>query len=519
MFDVLFFSPGAVMPTLTIDGRTTRVPEGATLLDAARSLGVEIPTLCHRDGHPPQTSCMVCLVRVDGQNKLVPACATVARDGMKVESETDGVRAARRTALELLLGDHLGDCIAPCHVACPAHLDIPRMLRQLAADDRCSAIATVKERIPLPAVLGRICPAPCEKACRRGAKDAPVSICLLKRYVADVDLERDAPYSPTCAPATGRQVAVVGAGPAGLSAAYYLLRAGMACIVYDAADEPGGTLRTAIPEDRLPRRVLDAEAATIASLGGRFATARRIDAVADLMPPADAVVVATGEPGDESPSVAGIGRPGVFVAGGASRPMKMAVRAVADGRDAAAKVEQFLTGKEPVGVGREYSCHVGRVDADEIASYMVGASEAPRVEPAGDGFTADEARRDARRCLHCDCREQADCRLRDWAERYGARPAAWRGERRVFEQQRHEAGVIYEPGKCIACGLCVQITQRAGEELGLTFVGRGFKVKVAVPFDRPLDDGLRRVAAECVRACPTGALTLCEATAADGPDK
>jgi ferredoxin len=498
------------MPLLTIDNREIDAPAGSTILDAARALGIEIPTLCHRDGHPEQTSCMVCLVRVDGSDKLVPSCATIVRDGMRVESENDDIRAARRAALELLFGDHLGDCIAPCHVACPAHLDIPRMLRQIAAGDLRAAISTVKERIPLPAALGRICPAPCERACRRGAKDAPLSICLLKRYVADVDLAQAEPYLPTPATGAAGAVAVVGAGPAGLSAAYYLLRAGLDCTVYEAANALGGALRSAVPEDRLPRDVLDAEIATITALGGRFVTGRRIRSVEELLPGFDAVVVATGEADEGAPPVDGTDRPGVFVAGSARRPMKMAVQAVADGRDAAAKVRQFLAGAESTGVAREYSCHVGRVGDDEIDAFMVEASPDARVEPAGDGFTDDEARRDARRCLHCDCRAQNDCRLRDWGERYDARPAAWRGERRTFEQQRHAAGVVYEPGKCIACGLCVQITREAGEELGLTFVGRGFRVRVAVPFDGTLDAGLRRVAAECVRACPTGALAMRE---------
>jgi len=68
--------------------------------------------------------------------------------------------------------------------------------------------------------------------------------------------------------------------------------------------------------------------------------------------------------------------------------------------------------------------------------------------------------------------------------------------------------VIYEPGKCIRCGLCIQVCARAKEELGLTFIGRGFDVVVGVPFDRPLAEGLRKAAAECAAACPTGALAL-----------
>ena len=165
------------MPKLIIDQREVEVPEGATVLDAARKLGIDIPALCFHEGCNPSTSCLACLVRIGGEERLVPSCATAAAEGMQVESETEAVRQARRTALELLLSDHLGDCMAPCQLGCPAQMDIPTMLRQIAAGQLREAIATVKRDIALPAVLGRICPAPCEKVCRRGDLDAAVSIC------------------------------------------------------------------------------------------------------------------------------------------------------------------------------------------------------------------------------------------------------------------------------------------------------------------------------------------------------
>src|SRR5512142_469020 len=137
------------MPRLTIDHREVEVPPGATVLDAARKLGIEIPTLCFLEGLKPSTSCLVCMVKVRNQNRLVPSCATVAVDGMEIDSETEEVHQVRRTALELLLSDHLGDCLAPCHFTCPAHMDIPAMLRQISAENLRDAIATVKDTIAL----------------------------------------------------------------------------------------------------------------------------------------------------------------------------------------------------------------------------------------------------------------------------------------------------------------------------------------------------------------------------------
>jgi len=517
------------MPKLTIDNREIEVAPGTTVLEAARALGLEIPTLCHREGFEPSTSCFVCVVKVKGKPGLVPSCATVATDGMEVESETDEVRDARRTALELLLSDHLGDCVGPCQAACPAHMNIPLMIRQIAAGRLRDAAATVKQRIPLPAVLGRICPAPCEKACRRGQHDAAVSICLLKRFVGEADLAAGEPWLPQRAPGTGKRVAIIGAGPAGLSAAWYLLRDGHGVTLFDDHEKPGGMLQYAVPEERLPRAVLDGEVALVGRLGAEFRLGARVESVAELRGEFDAVLVATGQlrPGDPErlglpasktgveADRATLATPveGVFAAGGAIRPQKMAVRSVADGRAAAASIHGFLSGASHASrvTRRDFSTHIGRLDEGEMDAFLAEASDAPRVEPAGGleaGFAEAEARDEARRCLHCDCRKPSACRLRRWADRYGARPSRFKGQRRAFVQHRQHDLIVYEPGKCIRCGLCIQLCARAEEELGLTFIGRGFDVVVGVPFDRPIAEGLRKVATECAAACPTGALAL-----------
>ena len=288
------------MCRLSIDGHNVEVESGATILDAARRLGIGIPTMCHMDGCSPSTWCMVCVVKVKGIGKLVPACGSIAEEGMVVETTGTEVRAARRTALELLLGDHVGDCIAPCHSACPAHLDIPKMIREIAAGRYRDAIITVKEHIALPASLGRICPEICEKACRRSAVDAAVSICLLKRFAADVDLASAEPYEPDCKPPSGKRVAIAGAGPAGLAAAYYLRQAGHERVVYDDHPQPGGNLRYALDEDRLPRAVLDAEIGLIARLGVEFRLETHVDSIAEVRREYDAVLVATGKSNSET---------------------------------------------------------------------------------------------------------------------------------------------------------------------------------------------------------------------------
>jgi len=258
------------MIRLTIDGRQVSVPEGSTILEAAEKLAIDIPTMCYRKGYEPPSSCMLCVVKVENSNGLVPACAALAQDGMTVETNCPEVLEARKTALGLLLSDHLGDCIGPCQVACPAGMNIPLMIRQITAGRLRDAIETVKTDIALPAVLGRICPAPCERTCRRAQIDQAVSIRLLKRYVADTDLKSNEPYLPAAAPKKNRQVAIVGAGPAGLAAAYYLLRQGFPCTMFDDNDRPGGMLNRIVEQGRLAPEVLDAEIALIAKLGLEF---------------------------------------------------------------------------------------------------------------------------------------------------------------------------------------------------------------------------------------------------------
>ena len=545
------------MPELWIDNQRVDVPEGSSVLDAARTLGIEIPTLCHLRGCEPSTSCFVCVVRVDDHENplgpakgLVPSCATLARGGMHVQSETAEVHAARKAALELLMGDHLGDCRGPCHTGCPAGMNIPRMIRQIAAGDMAGAIETVKADIPLGAVLGRICPAPCEKVCRRKFHDAAVSVCLLKRFVADWDLAQPQPYLPPRRPPTGKRVAVVGAGPAGLSAAYYLLCDGHAVSVLDDHERFGGMLRYGLMvaeggQDRLPATVLDAEAAVIERMGARFEFGRRVFhdiAAEELRLQFDAVVLATGTMDPigaellrtQEQSAVPAGQARLFAAGGAAgHGGRMAVRALADGHAVAGNVTRYLAGvtKKPPKV---FNCRMGKPLPEELTKFLANASAAARVEPAEAsrdregavlaGFTNAEAVAESRRCLRCDCRKAGDehaasypCKLRQWAQVYGV-ASAHREQAtakiegnpppgRVFKQLDHPQ-IIYESGKCISCGLCIQIAAQAGEKVGLTFIGRGFDVRVGVPFDKPLAEALTRSALACAEACPTGAISV-----------
>ena len=346
------------MPKLSIDGREVEVREGATVLHAARALGIDIPSLCHLDGFEPSTSCMACVVRIDGARSLVPSCATPARDGMEVESETADVRAARRTALELLVSDHTGDCVAPCQTADAAHADIPAFLRRVASGDVEGAAAILEAAGIWLDDPDRLDLARAEKACRRGRFDEALAIGRLARFASEMRV-----------------------GP------------------------------SAVEEE----------------------------------PP------------------------------------------------------------EP----RTFSVRTGRLSPEEMVAFLgdgEGAGQARPAEPEG-AFLLEEAQAEARRCTHCDCRQAHSCRLRDACEAYGVQVRRFRTARRPLEVDRSHPDILHEPGKCILCGLCVQVAERAGERIGLAFVGRGFGTRLRTPFGVPLAAALGDSAGACADVCPTGALS------------
>ncbi|MFW6169267.1 MAG: 2Fe-2S iron-sulfur cluster-binding protein [Planctomycetota bacterium] len=516
------------MPTITIDDQTVEVRDGATILEAAEQLNIEIPTLCFMKGYTPSTSCLVCAVKDRKTGKYLPACATRAVDAMQLDNITDEVSDMRRMALELLLSNHAGDCLAPCFFACPAHMDIPLMLEQIGQRNVHEAIKTVKRDIALPAVLGRICPKPCEKACRRKGIDTPVAICELKRYVADADLDTEDPYMPACRPATGSQVAIVGLGPTGLAASYYLRQQGHECVVYEKQPEAGGRLRVEVDAKDLPRSVLDREIEQVLRLGTQvhWETAivekEKLDSLREQF---DAVLLACGavevqqvERWGLTPARRGITvdrgtyqteSEGLFAAGNAVRGKGLVVRSVADGKEAAQTIDSYLSEGKVRGVSRPFSSKMNKLSEQELAQFLEGSESAAREEPEeGQEYTADAAATQADRCLACDCVAHGDCKLERYSIMYQADPGRFSGQRRRYEVVNRHGNVIFEPGKCIKCELCVKIAASAQQPLGLSFVGRGFDTEVQVPFGDNMDAALSEVARRCVECCPTAALRM-----------
>ena len=670
------------MVNLTINGKAVQAPEGSTILEAARSANIDIPTLCYDKAVEVYGACGLCVVEAEGIPKLLRSCSAKVSEGMVIRTESERVVQSRKIAMELLMSAHDGDCVAPCQLNCPARTDCQGYVGLIANGEYEAALKLIKNKIPLPASIGRVCPHPCEKACRRKNVEEPINIAQLKAFAADMDLKAES-YMPDVMVRSGKRVAVIGGGPAGLTAAYYLNIMGHSVTVYDMMDKMGGMLRYGIPQYRLPKEVLDKEIAIIEKSGVKLVNNVRLGrdfTVASLRAENDAVIVAVGAwqsssmrtPGEELEGVYGgidflraviqqnppaIGEK-VAVCGGGNTAMdacRTAVRLGAkevyvvyrrtraempadrleiDEAEEEGVIYKFLTNPlsfngedgrvksitlqvmepgEPDASGRRRPVPVegkteeiavdsvilaigqklvqgdvselalnerGNISADadffttniegvfaigdatnrgaSIAIEAIG--EADRCAKAVDaflrgesmetrvpyisqrdesrvdysdrqkqsritpgvlppdvrnksfdevslGFTEEEAKAEASRCLECGCREYFKCKLLNAAQRYDIHPERFAGEMPQQYTRDDNAFIERNTAKCILCGLCVRSCREVMDIHAIGLMGRGFKTDVSPAFALPLDQTKCTNCGLCVQLCPTGALT------------
>lgn len=281
---------------VTINGTVCTGTSGQTILEIAEANGINIPNLCHNGQLKHYGGCSLCVVEAEGSPKLLRACSTIAADGQVIHSESQRVVRTRKISMELLMSDHDGDCRGPCVVRCPGGINAQGYVQAIAHGDDKEAVRIVKERLPLPACIGRVCPHPCEESCRRQMVEEAISICYLKSFAADRVIKAGG-YMPPKEAATGKRVGIIGGGPGGLTAAYFLSLKGHRVTVVDAMPQMGGMFRYGIPEYRLPKAVLDEEIAEIASVGVEMKNNYRIGetiSFEDFRQKYDAVVVAIG---------------------------------------------------------------------------------------------------------------------------------------------------------------------------------------------------------------------------------
>lgn len=261
--------------TLTINGKKITAEAGMTILEAARENAVYIPALCHDPLLAPLENCRLCIVAIEGEEKFKASCATQVEEGMVVTTTNDEIKATRKLLLDMLLDDHYGDCVPPCQLTCPAHIDIQGYIALIRQGLYLEAVKLIKEKNPMPASIGRVCPHTCEFACRRNLVDEALAINPLKRFASDVERKSGTRILPAVPEESGKKVAIIGGGPAGLSAAYYLRSLGHGATIFECLDKLGGMLRYGIPEYRLPKAILDWEIDGILSLGVNVQTAKR----------------------------------------------------------------------------------------------------------------------------------------------------------------------------------------------------------------------------------------------------
>ena len=288
---------------ISINGKEVDGHVGEMILDVARRENIDIPALCAEERLEPFDSCGVCVVEIEGKG-VFKSCSTPIEEGMSIQTKSPEAEAVRKAALELLLSNHWGDCIAPCRTACPAQTDCQAYVSLTANGLYLDGLKILYQNLPLPASFGRICPAPCEDACRREIAEEPVQIRHMKRFLADHGYD----YVPPVGKSTGKHVAIVGGGPAGLSAAFFLRQHGHDATIYDAMPAMGGMLRYGIPEYRLPQSVIDRELDVLRRMGITFRNNMRLGtdiSCAQLEQDFDAVFLGLGAWGTR-----GMGLPG-----------------------------------------------------------------------------------------------------------------------------------------------------------------------------------------------------------------
>ncbi len=281
--------------TITVDHKPYTAYQNQTILQVLLDRNIPLPLLGFdpkfRDWKDKSGLSMVELE--DGT--LVHPGITLCKDGLKVFTKSNELENFRRFRLKELLEDHQADCTAPCHRTCPAGVDIQGYLKQVSVGNFKAAYDIILDNNPLPAICGRVCPHPCEAACRRNLIDAPVAINPVKRFVADLLEQEETTIEPE--KSTGKRLAIVGGGPSGLTAAYYSALKGHDVTLFERQEKAGGMMRYGIPSYRLPEDVLDREIARIEKAGVAIVTGKSLGQhlrLEDLQKDFDAVYMAVG---------------------------------------------------------------------------------------------------------------------------------------------------------------------------------------------------------------------------------
>jgi formate dehydrogenase major subunit len=283
--------------------------EGITILEAAERAEIYIPTLCHVRGKNADQACGLCVVEQEGSESPVRSCETKIQEGMTINTDSEVLKELRKERLAILAETHFGDCKAPCNLTCPGQINVQGYIAHVAKGQYEEGLRLVMERNPFPFSVGRVCPRFCETKCRRVLVEEPIAINHLKRFLADWCMANNIDLRISKEPSTGKKVAVIGGGPAGLTGAYFLTRKGHEVTVYEAAPKLGGMLRYGFPEFKIPKKVLDYEINTLLQMGITVKTGQKwgIDYTLQEIKDSgfDAILIAIGNPVDKPLEIPG----------------------------------------------------------------------------------------------------------------------------------------------------------------------------------------------------------------------
>ncbi len=455
---------------LVIDDMEIEVEEGSTLLFAANRLGITIPAMCNIGEKRNSSSCLVCLVKDCDSGQLIPACSSLARDNMIIETDNDEVRQARRESLEILLSEHVGDCEAPCTLGCPLSFDIPKIMDSTLSTD--VIYRNIIETIPFPSVVCRICEAPCEKVCRRKIMDSPVGIRQIILKISDSFSDSD--IIPEIKVGTNRKIAVLGQKIGLLGAAWKLCLDGNKVTVFMEKKIESMFL------NRIPPEIVSNEIKRLKVIGIDFVLSP-IPEYNDLSHEFDAILVS---------NKIDIPEKSVFSVNTGSHPglsIKFGLRK-------AEEINRILNNSSsnlPL-----FNSKTGKLKKDEIGDYIT--DHRCRKETLSDPGS---------RCLHCDCVNKGGCLLRSYSTEYGVNQNQFRiSGRDKYQKREHYDFLTYIPGKCIKCGRCVRIAGENGSDI--TFINRGYSSRIFVPTNGEKISMTERSAYYCAEGCPTSALLL-----------
>lgn len=516
------------MSNININGKTFSFESGETIVSVAKKNGINIPTMCHNDQCEPFTSCMICVVKDTNSGRLIPSCSIKAEEGMNIETDGGDVYNARKMALELLLSEHGGDCEAPCTVGCPAHLDIPKMMRAIRKKDIQLARDTVFETIPFPSILGRVCPAPCEAVCRRKPYDRGLSICNTKRFIGDETILEN--WIPDIKSKNGKKIAVIGAGIGGLTVAWYLQINGFSVTIFEKNSGTGGALLD-LPADKISPDIIESETDRLVKMGVDFKF--NTDVVADdfnnnLTDEFDSVIIASGKASENIASILKVetvdGKVkvapdgfstnvySVYALGSAIKPGRLAVRTVSAARKLSELILSTLTDTNLV--KDAYLHKFPRMKKDVVESFIDSVDAISSDSTEKPYLNAmDEAALEAENCLNCDCRKSDGCKLRNYASEYdvNTKTSGIFQDGGVEMKRRYMLDtLVFESSKCIRCGLCVRLSKQLGLDTAFTFTERGYDVEVKLPFNDEPEKGTVENYIKCAEICPTGALSISE---------